>query len=625
MKNMKNIIKSLIAIAVTGAGLTGCSLEMLPLNEVVLENYWTNKSDVESVVTSCYVAMQENDYVSKLIVWGEDRSDNISEGPDVPTDLKNLMKGNLKTTNGYNNWSAMYNVINRCNTVLYYAPQVAENDPNYTESDLAVNIAECKALRAMSYLTLIKTFKDVPFSLEPSIDDNIDYRLGQTPFDSVLIRLIDDIEECKNDAPLSYSTKIYNTAKITRAAMYSLLADLYLWRASDYTLDASSQAEFYKKCIECCDFVLNYKISQYVANNIQDEDLTKTVDSEVWTQYGYPLLAENSTSSSYASAASTAIFGEGNSFESIFELTYNYPGETKVNYDVSLMYGGYDSDNALKQYVVGNENLITSEPTSTKYDDNTLFGVTTDYRSINSFFYSSGDSYDIYKYTLRYNSAGQSPYGSVSGSTWTKPTRSQSRRGISTLQYENWIFYRMSEIMLIRAEAEMELAALKSTDASLTTDSVASTGVVLNSNSVALKGSSLSSSKELYDDAFNLISAVYLRSNPACKNTTSAAPARSSYSSIENFRKLLLNERRREFLFEGKRYFDLVRLSRRLGNTSELRTAIVSKYGEASKAVIIKMAQLDFMYMPILKSQIQVNPNLKQNPCYDDEEQSVKN
>ena len=66
-------------------------------------------------------------------------------------------------------------------------------------------------------------------------------------------------------------------------------------------------------------------------------------------------------------------------------------------------------------------------------------------------------------------------------------------------------------------------------------------------------------------------------------------------------------------------------MARRLGNTSDLQSAIVSKFGEASKAVVIKMAKLDFMYMPVAKSQIKVNPMLKQNPCYDDEEETVKN
>jgi hypothetical protein len=101
-------------------------------------------------------------------------------------------------------------------------------------------------------------------------------------------------------------------------------------------------------------------------------------------------------------------------------------------------------------------------------------------------------------------------------------------------------------------------------------------------------------------------------------------PKNSSYK-YDDYVKLLMRERQREFLFEGKRYYDLVRQARREGSTSKLQEAITSKYGEAPKSILIKMSNLDFMYMPILKSQIKVNPKLTQNPCYNDEEESVKN
>ena len=76
---------------------------------------------------------------------------------------------------------------------------------------------------------------------------------------------------------------------------------------------------------------------------------------------------------------------------------------------------------------------------------------------------------------------------------------------------------------------------------------------------------------------------------------------------------------------EGKRYFDLVRQARREGNTDKFVQALHSKFGEGGAAVAIKMKHMDFMYMPILKRQIQVNPNLVQNSQYLDEEQIENN
>lgn len=608
-----------------GIGVSSCSLDMLPLNDVVLENYWTDKSDVESVVASCYAAMQESGYLSSTIVWGEDRSDNISAGPDVPAALSSLMKGSLKTTNTYCDWKALYNCINRCNTVLYYAPMVAEKDPNYTESDLMVNIAEVKALRAITYLTLIKTFRDVPFSLEPSIDDNMDYLLPQTSFEDILDALIADINEAKEYAPRRYSEKIFNTAKITRAAMYSILAELYLWRASDAKLTPVEQNTYYRNCIECCDWVINFKVEQYDANNIQDEDLTKTVDTDVLSMYGYPLLAEiNGTGgASGGGAAFNAIFGSGNSFESIFELTYHNGNNEKINEDLGYMYGGTNAKGNSVQYVTANQNLMTNYPTSTSYDDKSLFSVNTDFRSILPFRYSENASFDIHKYAVAKVSTTYTGSGSIKSYTSLPEQSYRSNKQM----YPNWIFYRLTEIMLFRAEAEIELAANLNAAAAEATDETeepAASGSSKRRTKV-VNGMDLTTAEEYYNDAFDLISAVYLRSNPAAVKTTTAKPSRSNYKTRAEFEELLMNERQRELIFEGKRYFDLVRQSRREGNTNKFVRALSPKFGEGGSAIAIKMKQMDFMYMPILKTQMQVNPNLKQNSAYLDEEEILNN
>ena len=118
-----------------------------------------------------------------------------------------------------------------------------------------------------------------------------------------------------------------------------------------------------------------------------------------------------------------------------------------------------------------------------------------------------------------------------------------------------------------------------------------------------------------------------MRSNPNAQSgkDTEYRPIRTNYNLYEDFVTLLENERQREFLFEGKRYFDLVRRARREGNTSHFASAVASKYGEASRSVVIKMAMMDFMYMPYAERELDVNPSLSQNPAYAEDEDIVKN
>ena len=248
----------------------------------------------------------------------------------------------------------------------------------------------------------------------------------------------------------------------------------------------------------------------------------------------------------------------------------------------------------------------------------------------------------IYKYVVGTNWAGVSSsteYGSV-GSTYVAPR--------SSLPYDNgfhpnWILYRLTEIMLFRAEAEIELAFnMDAADkeaqegeqkadeeqqddadnADATQNGGESNEAKMRKASVLVRGNSLTTADELKLDAFNLISAVYRRSNPVVQTKKQYAPEQPQ--TYDTFHKLLMNERRREFLFEGKRFYDLVRAARRVGNTQEMRQALATKYSEAGPAVAIKLIQMGFMYMPVYKKEMKINPALVQNESYLDEEENKK-
>lgn len=628
MKYSNHIIKTFGLVAIAGASLTSCDLDQLPLNEVVLENYWKDKNDVNSVLRSCYTGMQESGWMQHAVIWGEVRSDNIDVGPDVSNDLRSLIKGNLRQTNSACNWVSFYNVINRASTVAYYAPIVAERDPNLTPSDLKSIMAEAKTIRALNYFYLLRTYDKIPFTFTPSIDDGQPYRIPATEGTVVLDSLIKDVEEIKDDAPLRYT--IYttdnnykkNTGRITRPAVYALLADMYLWKASDANLDVAKQKEYYLKSVEAADFVINFKQKEY--DDDPDHTLKNSMDTEVYSRYGYPLLAEKSLTSTQSNypAAFNKIFCNGNSWESLFEITYTR-GEN-LNSALAGMYGGNDKDGNYSATLCANKTLLESviSNTATTYSDNSLFTVNTDYRSLTGFRFLSNGNYPILKLAVS-GLSGESGFGTATSNKWATGTSEQKnlvRTGDNRLQ--NWIVYRLTDVMLMRAEAEIQLANLISSSADENPDTPDTPEAT--SAKKAKSGVELTTADDYYDDAFNLISAVYLRSNPDAQKKASACPVRSNYSSYDQFMNLLENERHREFLFEGKRYFDLVRRARREGNTTHFSAAVAAKYGEASKSVLIKMAMMEFMYMPYSKTELDVNPYLRQNEAYSQEDEVVK-
>ena len=66
MKNIKKNIGLAGILGLIGLTIASCDLDLLPLNDVVLENFWTNKDDVQSVVNSCYLGLQESGCVESL-------------------------------------------------------------------------------------------------------------------------------------------------------------------------------------------------------------------------------------------------------------------------------------------------------------------------------------------------------------------------------------------------------------------------------------------------------------------------------------------------------------------------------------------------------------------------------
>ena len=565
MKTIKHIVCSLFI----AAGLTGCEdfFDTLPMNEVVLENFWTDKNDVTSVVNSCYEALESEAFLERMGIWGELRSDNLKGGSNPSDDINQILKENILPSNPMCNWSEFYKAINRCNTVCYYAPKVQAIDPNYTESEMRANIAEASAIRALCYFYLIRTFRDVPYSTEPSIDDLQNYVLPATPFNDVLDSLITNLESVKNDAVRRYyldesSNAYQNSSRITRVAIWALLADLYLWKGD------------WDNCIKYCDLVLEFKRNQY-------EDMLERLGSISYIDlFGdIPMILDKPSGSTTYGYAYNEIFGYGNSFESLFEL-YFESNQNLSNKWVGNYYGNSNTPTGrlgvpdfLRQDVALGNNALFK-----KFDGRAYASVAMENQSYYARKYSFDDvSYDTQNITNE-NSV------KFSGS-------------LRSSDDANWIFYRLSDAILMKAEALIERGAADTLVENSAADFARAFHLINTVNKRAIDASPISSRSD------TLKLADYVSSKGAMVD-------------------LLIEERQREFLFEGKRWFDLVRFARRDGNTTRLSTLATRKHITGQNAIKIKLANPDRIYFPYAKSELKVNPLLKQNPAYSNTEDS---
>lgn len=561
----RQIIIGLIGLA--GLSLNSCDdfLDLDPLNEIILDNFWNEKSDVENVVTNCYVSLQSQAVVERMMAWGEFRSDNIIGGTNVSENesLENVFKENIKSDNTFTKWVSFYSIINTCNTVLYYAPQVAEKDPTFTDSELKATVAEVTAIRALCYFYLIRAFRDVPYVEEPFIEDTQDMTIPATSFADVLNSLIADLEEVKEFAVKNYPSDKgnYQTGRITQDAIHAMLCDMYLWKQD------------YVSAVRYADLVIDSKSARYQK---QLDKLGGNAAAGDQMISGYPLI--NDKQSSYYGQAYSSIFGTGNSRESIFELNYSEEETMPSNGAVSYYYGNSE----VFPGKVKPAEFITTDMT---LDNPNVYADIYDSRYY-EYMQAAGSTYGINKYTTR---------SCTFNASATAPTASYGTFYAQDNCYANWIVYRLTDVMLMKAEALVQL--IDENDES--------------ENAAAVRDS-------LLHEAFDIVSVVNTRSS---FSTAESSLSYDEYCSKSQMTNLVLDERNRELMFEGKRWFDLVRRAEREGNTSYLIGQVTRKGSDNASVVQSKLSRMDGLYWPYNKVELQVNLELKQNPAYPTEDE----
>lgn len=586
-----NIYKTLLvsACAFITLGTTSCDdfLTIYPSNEITEEQFWEDRTDLESGIRGCWKQFISQDIMERMVVWGECRSDNFDLMTESWDDMKDLMNANLLETNSLFSWSAFYKTINFCNKVLQYGPLVVERDKSFTSEDWKPVEAEMKALRALNYFYLVRTFREIPFEFNPigSEHDVKEHSGRQFMAEVVLDSIINDVEAVKDNGMRQYTNELDNKGRFTRESIYTLLADMYLWRAAKNASPdsvakyGSKSQDDYQKVIEYCDAVLDMYMERYDRDNPMGGG-TSSENNE--NPYHLIRMNANGGTQDVVDDVYDEIFVQKNSRESILELQFD--GSTNSN---TCLYN-YRDNNGLYRHRDNNTGLLqASAPcqTVTRNIDNTsgLFSQS-DIRRWQSLVYTEAGQrvYSIGKYT----------YQSITHDNLEDNSEGTENTFISTGSFNsNWIIYRLSDVLLMKAEAITRL------DAPTT---------------------------EQLQDAFNCVTMILYRSNPSV-TTDRDKLSFTDYQEPSQLFDLVMRERRREFFGEGKRWFDLVRMAEHDGTTTNMLTLLLTKYATNTNAVRAKLASMNSLYSPVYENELKVNPNLHQNPAWEKEETIERN
>ncbi len=496
----RNNIFKLICLVMMITSAVSCSkfLDLQPEDGIIRQNFWKTKEQVAAAVNGCYASLlgggSDVPIPEFLFLWGELRADMLTPSLGVAASELDIMNVNILETNSITNWRAVYRTINYCNTVIDFAPEVLNNDQTFTQEALNAYLGEVKALRALMYFYLVRSFRDVPLVLKSTSSDDQLQQLPKSTGTEVLNQIVKDLSEAETSAPLTFNNTAYDKGRITRYTVNAIQADVYLWM------------EKYTDAITACDKVIS--------------------------SGRYGLLAGTP-------GWFTGLFVNGNSNEGIFE----------IQFDAQKLNSFYAMFRTRPRFVASSK---VSDPASGIYSADI----------------DNPDNKDI-----RGDGAAAR---FADGMIWKYVgANSEDLRTVES-SFAHWMVYRYADILLMKAEA----MALTNRGA----------------------------------EALEIIDRIRLRANALPETARLVDP-----SDTESLCDYILEERAREFAFEGKRWYDLLRHAKR-NNYSRLDIllSMVSETvpGNLQQSAIAKFRDANSHYFPIYQYELQTDKNLEQNPFY---------
>ena len=495
----KTILKLLAVVLLLPVVSCKKWLDLQPQDGLTGAEYWKTKEQVQAAVTGIYASLigsatGSRNNAETFFLWGELRADMITSTLATTNEQIDVINVNMLPTNSIANWRGIYETINYCNTVIDFAPGVLNQDATFTQAALNKAVAEAKAVRALMYFYLVRTFDQVPLKIKSTSSDKDIVSLPKSSQDTVLSQVIKDLNDAETYAVTDYGDRASNKGRITKATINAIQADVYLWQ------------EKYAECVAACDKVINTNSFGLINGN----------DPNTWYQ---------------------TLYVNGNSNESLFELQFD-------NQALNTFYGLFNTSQ--KKFIASP--IVMDEIYTVDFTDPLKFDIRADGAAVRS------TDQLIWKYMGL--------------------TNTTSRAQVES--YAHWIMYRYADVLLMKAEAQNQLGNGQ--------------------------------------EALNIVSQIRNRAHALI--ATAANPAATDKVAIAEY---ILKERAREFAFEGKRWYDILRNARRNNyQRLDLLLDMISGTVPANRqqSAIAKFKDKNCHYLPIYTYELTTNKALVQNPFY---------
>ncbi|MGK6352267.1 RagB/SusD family nutrient uptake outer membrane protein [Parapedobacter sp. DT-150] len=479
-------------------------------NAVSVEGYFKTENDVLLAVNGIYQVLRSGSTLGETsTLYSEERSDNAGRddnqsnaGEPFQFNDFSLLAGNtyLRT-----HWSAMYDGIARCNTLLSRIDQVTFSDEALKQRYMA----ETKFVRALLYFHMVRKFGAIPLSIQEiktkEEADEIAFRQEESV---VYQQIVADLSDAlASDLPNTQGE--YAVGRTSKAAINALLGQVYLTMGA--TL-ADGKAENFQQA------------EQYLA-----------------AAYGMRTFGRLSEIP----------------YADVFDVTKKNTCPELI-FQVQYLQGDQNYSSSIARNNQARGETINSQFNSTGSGGNVKLDLVKDY-----------EAGDIRKeFSIKFAANPQ-----VNDWFVTKFRDKSDAAGTAGWGGNDWILIRYADVMLLLAEAKMQLNKT--------------------------------------DEAIALLDEVRERAGlPAYAQARTDATYNAKYPTLKD---AILHERRVELAFENHRWFDLIRNYDADELEAYFRAKSQADYGNAQLSNISTKDR----YYPIPFDEYKLDPErMYQNPGY---------
>jgi hypothetical protein len=538
---------------------------------------FNTQTNAELFVNDIYNALPDynagNQVDRVLDAWTDNSNSGATNHEGQAVIRSNALSANNSTNGvgGFFGWTSLYTNIRKCNTFLKNA---AANTSSYDAAWYSQRVAEVKFLRAFFYMILFKNYGGVPLITVPlSNTDGSDIFTERATIDATLAFIEADCDAAAAVLPLKQTSE--NLGRATKGAALSVKGDVQLFAASPLINTSNDQAKWAKAAATYQSIISLNTYNLFTASSATP--ITSTTGSGTTsTAFRDQFLVANNWNAETIFARAYALPNKGHKRE-------GYMGPVIVRGGAQTWGGLSPTQNLIDDYQMDNGKPIT-DPTS-GYDPQHPY-LHRESRFEQSIVYD-GSFWQGEIFKSRIGGTNQIDLGSTSDISNTgycaRKTLDESILGQTSLGTSpgtsNYQFYRYAEVLLSYAEAQNEAAG---------------------------------PDPSVFDAVNKVRTRVLLPEVPAGTNQT-------------DMRTIIRRERRLEFTFEDKRWYDIRRWDITVKgpavlNSPEFGMKITPDAAGNLKYEPIVVFQNRFSqhmnWLPIPQGVLNQNTKLNQNPGY---------